>query len=77
MEAIFGIIGAVLRMIFAAVLECLAAQMAFAGGKGVSQSFRSHTGLDDFKVRIKDEEETFDGAEEPTEIKNTNESLLQ
>ena len=44
----------------------------FAGGKAAitGQSFKeAYTGLDDFKVRIKDEEETFDGAEEPTEIK--------
>ena len=73
MEAIFGIVGAVIAYaIFVTVLKGL-----FAGGKAAvtGQSFKeAYTGLDDFKVRIKDEEETFDGAEELLEIKkNTNE----
>jgi len=68
MEAIFSIIGvAVAYFIFITVVKGI-----FAGGKAVvtGQSFKeAYRGLDDFKVRIKDEKETFDGAEEPTEIK--------
>ena len=68
MEAIFSIIGfAVAYFIFITVVKGI-----FAGGKAAvtGQSFKeAYRGLDDFKVRIKDEKETFDGAEEPTEIK--------
>ena len=72
MEAIISLIAVVVGYVIIISIVRAGARAAVAGGKAVvkGQSFKeAYTGLADFQVKLIDEEKTFEGASEPTQVK--------